>query len=136
MSTDVLSDIYRHSAVDKVSRKNTFRVWYDLFIYAKNLNGNWMTSQELFNKRIAPQAMEDPHYFASCVEKMVETSGMQVKYPSNFRRALSLLRSIRNNTINSNQVVVKAITEMLNAGLSEPLYAERAMRIATLAQTA
>lgn len=132
MSTGILSEIYQRTYDKPVVRQKAFEVWCDLFAYAKNLKGNWMISQDVFNNCIATTAIESPEYFAECVEEMVKTSGVKIKYRSHFVKSIKFLKTLHNKTIDR-QLIIKALTDLLNSGLTEPLYAERAIRFTRLA---
>lgn len=126
MSTGILSKIYQESQEEYIIRQNAIEVWTDLFRYAKNLNGNWMLSQEIFNTHIAPTALYRPEYFADCVEEMVKVSGLKVKCQSKFKKSIKALKNLKNKTIEADKIIY-TLTDMLNAGLYEPLYAEKAL---------
>lgn len=127
MSSGILGQLYQGTNNELIIRQNALEVWYDLFIYAKNLKGNWMVSQEIFNLRIAPTALNKPEYFADCVEEMVKVSGMKVKRSSSFKKSIKLLKSLKNKSIEP-ELIMATITNIFKAGLEEPLYAERAIR--------
>lgn len=132
MSSGILSEVYQSTYNKYTIRQNPFEVWYDLLTYAKNLKGNWMLSEEVFNNYLAPTAIEHPEYFAKCVEEMVKTSGLKVKCKHPFLKAIKLLKTLKNKSFES-EVITKALTDILNAGLQEPLYAERAIRFSGIA---
>lgn len=127
MSSGILSEIYQNPNNEIVIRQNALEVWHDLLTYSKNLKGNWRVSQEIFHTRLAPTALNRPEYFASCVEEMVVASGLKIKRRGPFTRSIRMLKNLKNKSFDTELITI-ALTDMLNAGLKEPLYAERAIR--------
>lgn len=102
-------------------------LWNDIFEYANNLSGNWMISQEIFRKKIVPTAEQNPMKFAKWVDDMVKVSGLKIKSRNMFARSLRFIRRFKNLKNVSRNELSKAVTEILNSGISDPTYAKRAM---------
>jgi len=105
-------------------RENSLDVWLDLFLYAQNLSGNWMTSREIFFNCIVPTAERNPQLFAKWVNSMVRVSGLKIKHRSAFYGSLSTLRKFKGK---NDYEVRKALTNLIASGLEEPDYAKNAL---------
>lgn len=105
-------------------RDNCLDVWNDVLLYSSNLNGNWALSREVFYRHMVPTAEKNPVMFARWMNKLVKSSGLKIKSRAGFVKALDYLRKVkRKNTIG----VKKALFILFEAGLSEPLYAIKAL---------
>lgn len=127
MSSGILGALYQENLHQQKISQNPLEVWHDLWSYARNFDGNWMVSQEIFNTKLAPAALNSPEYFADCVEEMVKASGAKVKNQSRFSRALKKLKNLKNKKFDA-IAARKALTDILNAGLKEPFIAEKALK--------
>lgn len=127
MSSGILGALYQEHQDQQTIRQTPLEVWHDLWSYARNLDGNWMVSQEIFNNKLAPAALNSPEYFADCIEEMVKVSGTKVRHHGRFSRAVKILKTLKNKKFDS-IAARKALTDILNAGLKEPLIAERALK--------
>ena len=72
--------------------------------------------------------MEHPEYFAECVEEMVKKSGIKLKYRYPYLKAIRLLKRLKNKSFEA-EIVKRALVDMFKAGLQEPRYAEKAIRL-------
>lgn len=119
---------YNYSFNDNFeARKNHFDLWSDFLNYSENLSGNWFISQQVFRNHIIATAEENPTLFAKWVNDMVKVSGVKIRSRYVYARALKFLRRFK--ALNATKKdLSKAVTELLNAGLSEPEYALRALQ--------
>jgi len=119
---------YSYDNSDEQVRDNHIEVWSDLFYYAQNLKGNWLVSQEIFRTFIVPTAEKNPLLFAKWVDDMVRISGLRIRSRALFARALKFIRRSRFLKKQDKNALSRAITELINAGLDEPIYAQRAIK--------
>jgi hypothetical protein len=109
------------------NRESHFDSWDDLFNYARNLNGNWQVSQEIFYNNLLPTAENDPKRFADCVDKMVRISGLKLKCSSNFFKTIRFLKRMKTLNRDTDFEVKQALTELFISGLNEPKVAKTAL---------
>ena len=119
---------YHSSIEESVSNETYLEVWSDIFEYAKNLNGNWFVSQEIFRKKIVPRAEKDPLKFAKLINDMVKLSGVRIKSRQMYAKSLKLMRRFKSLKGVSRFELSKAITDMLNSGINDPSFSQRALR--------
>jgi hypothetical protein len=119
---------YSYDNSDEQVRDNHIEVWSDLFYYAQNLKGNWLVSQEIFRTFIVPTAERNPLLFAKWVDDMVRISGLRIRSRALFARALKFIRRSRFLKKQDKNALSRALTELINAGLDEPVYAQRAIK--------
>lgn len=116
---------------DKSYRENVrnsyLDLWSDLFLYASNLNGNWLVSQEIFNRHLVPTAEENPVLFAKWVNDMVKISGRKIRCRALFFKYIRFLKRFRLLKKAKKEDISIAITELINAGLDEPVHAKIAL---------
>ena len=119
-----------HRSFDNMSevRDNCFDVWNDVLLYSSNLNGNWVLSREVFYRNMVPTAEKDPAKFARWINRLVKTSGIKIKSRAGFIRALNYLRKL--NKTSDDADIKKALFNLFEAGLNEPLYASKALKAA------
>lgn len=106
-------------------RNNPVDAWVDILNYSSNLPGNWMLSKHIFYTCIVPTAEKNPALFAKWIREMVRKSGTKIKSRSEFLEAINNLRKIKGKT--HNDEVKKALYYLLDSGLEEPTYAQRAL---------
>jgi len=106
-------------------KDNYIDVWKDVLTYSSNLNGNWGISMQVFYESMVPTAQKDPAKFARCMHRMVKSSGLKIKSRAGFIKALLYLRKLKRKT-NKNGIK-KALFNLFEAGLSEPVYALKAL---------
>ena len=114
-------------AQDRNIRDNYLDLWSDLFSYASNLKGNWLTSQEIFDRYLVPTAEENPLLFAKWVTRMVKNSGKKIKYKYLFIKSLRFLKRFKTLKKATKQDLSRALVGLFKAGLDEPLYAQNAL---------
>ncbi|MFA6989629.1 MAG: hypothetical protein WC197_06130 [Candidatus Gastranaerophilaceae bacterium] len=119
---------YHSSLNEDISNETYLDLWSDVFEYAKNLNGNWLVSQEIFRKKLVPIAEKDPLKFAKLINDMVKISGVRIKSRQLYARSLRFIRRFKSLKNVSTLELSKALTDMLNAGISDPSFSQRALR--------
>jgi hypothetical protein len=118
-----------HSALDEtISNETYLELWSDIFEYAKNLNGNWFVSQEIFRKKLVPTAEKDPLKFAKWVNDMVKVSGVRIKSRNMYAKSLRFIRRFRSLKRVSQLDLSKAVTAILESGISDPSFSQRAIK--------
>ncbi len=106
-------------------RDNYRDVWQDILLYATNINGNWLFSRQVFYENMVPTAENNPAKFARWINELVKTSGVKIKSRAGFIKSLNYLRKIKRSNRDN---VKKALFDLLEAGLDQPLYALRALK--------
>jgi len=119
------SDSFIGNANNFEIRDNYLDVWNDILLYASNINGNWLFSQQIFYETMVPTAEKNPARFARWINEMVKTSGVKIKSRAGFIKSLNYLRKIKRKNKNN---IKMALFEMLESGLNQPLYALRAIK--------
>ena len=120
---------FHHSSLNEdISNETYLDLWSDIFEYAKNLNGNWFVSQEIFRKKIVPTAEKDPLKFAKLINNMVKLSGVRIKSRQMYAKSLRFMRRFKSLKNVSTLDLSKALTDMLNAGINDPSFSQRALR--------
>lgn len=114
-------------ATGMVVRENHVDVWSDFLQYAENLNGNWLVSQEIFNKNIVPTAEKSPEKFAKWVNEMVKISGTEIKSKKLYSKAMRFIMTYRLFKSFNKKSLSCAITELLESGLKDINYAQKAI---------
>jgi hypothetical protein len=110
---------------DFEARDNYLDVWKDVLLYSSSLHGNWLLSRQVFYESMVPTAEKDPAKFANWISKMVKTSGLKIKSRAGFLRALVYLRRLKRST--DKDEIKKALFNLFDSGLNEPLYAIKAL---------
>jgi hypothetical protein len=119
---------YRSSLEETILSETYLDLWSDIFEYAKNLNGNWFVSQEIFRQKIVPKAEKDPLQFAKLINYMVKLSGVRIKSRQLYAKSLRFMRKFRSLKNVSTLDLSRALTEMLNAGINDPSFSQRALK--------
>ena len=107
-------------------RDNYLDVWKDVLLYSSNLNGNWGVSRQVFYESMVPTAEKNPAKFARWINVLVKTSGIKIKSRAGFLKSLNYLRKLQKHATKDD--IQKALFNLFEAGLNEPLYALKALK--------